>query len=219
MCGVASPLENVHPVSLPWVLPRRTPLGPAHHTHVDVKRPRRAAFSPVTAEPSALPGGHPAREYVSDAARTSREARSMIFRGLHSRGLRASRVRNPVIRRRAVSFFVVSLASKKKKSVEGDASVRNQCAKSENRENEHPFAKKMTVNHWKKRYAFDKIVQPFFGHFSGVSDHRSLIIGRVAIRGVFRFSRICRDLVRDLPRTHLNARVHRDRDVHPLTRP
>ena len=107
----------------------------------------------------------------------------------------------------------------KKKSVEGDASVRNQCAKSENRENEHPFAKKMTVNHWKKRYAFDKIVQPFFGHFSGVSDHRSLIIGRVAIRGVFRFSRICRDLVRDLPRTHLNARVHRDRDVHPLTRP
>jgi hypothetical protein len=77
----------------------------------------------------------------------------------------------------------------------------------------------MTVNHWKKRYAFDKIVQPFFGHFSGVSDHRSLIIGRVAIRGVFRFSRICRELVRDLPRTHLNARVHRDRDVHPLTRP
>lgn len=130
------------------------------------------------------------------------------------------RVAGPKPRHSSSRGFVFRrFARVQKKSVEGDASVRNQCAKSENRENEHPFAKKMTVNHWKKRYAFDKIVQPFFGHFSGVSDHRSLIIGRVAIRGVFRFSRICRDLVRDLPRTHLNARVHRDRDVHPLTRP
>ena len=68
----------------------------------------------------------------------------MIFLGLHSRGLRASRVRNPVIRRRAVSFFVVSLASKK-----SQLKAMRQCAISaqspkigENRENEHPFAKR-----------------------------------------------------------------------------
>ena len=60
-------------------------------------------------------------------------------------------------------------------------------------------SQKMTVNHCKKRYAFDKSFNPLS-------------------RGVSLFSDLPR-LVRDLPRTHLNARVHRDRDVHPLTRP
>ena len=115
-------------------------------------------FSPVTAEPSALPGGHPAREYVSDAARASRKARSMIFLGLHSRGLRASRVRNPVNRRRAVSFFVVSLASQK-----SQLRAMRQCAISSQspkigKMNTH--SQKMTVNHCKKRYAFDKSFNP-----------------------------------------------------------
>lgn len=138
----------------------------------------------------------------------------MIFLGLHSRGLRASRVRNPSIV--VARFRFSSFRSRPKKS---QLRAMRKCAISA----QSPKIEKMNTHSQKddcesleKTLRFRKTL---FGIFLGFQTIDPLIIGRVAIRGVFRFSRICRDLVRDLPRTHLNARVHRDRDVHPLTRP
>lgn len=163
MCGVASPLENVHPVSLPWVLPRRAPLGPAHHAHVDVKRPRRAAFFSRNGRTFGSP-----RRASSARVRLGRRAcvQESSLDDFSRPSLPGSpRVAGPKPRQSSSRGFVFRrFARVPKKSVESDASVRNQCAKSENRKNEHPFSKKMTVNHWKKRYAF---VQPSSAFFWG----------------------------------------------------
>ena len=165
MCGVASPLENVHPVSLPWVLPRRAPLGPAHHAHVDVKRPRRAAFFSRNGRTFGSP-----RRAPSARVRLGRRAR--VQGGSLDDFSRPSlpgspRVAGPKPRHSSSRGFVFRRFARVKKS---QLKAMRQCAISDEdpkigKMNTH--SQNMTVNHWKKRYAFDKIVQPSSGIFLG----------------------------------------------------
>jgi len=91
---------------------------------------------------------------------------------------------------------------------------------------EHPSRSRQTEKHWENRNASDRpkrVEKRSSGIFIGSQTVDPLETPfsseKVAFsRGVSFFCRSSRDLVRDLPRAHLNARVHRDRDVHPLTR-